>query len=172
MFFLNAKKNSKVCRPHKVELNVVTWTPPHRPCVHLLVSPQMQEEEDEEEERRPQSPIARYLCGRGQVSRRSASKRWVQDDRINVAAGLRCKTELPRNIFLKLVSLDTKLLYLTAILCRRLDETPRGSFSFHWVIYLLIFDWKIVWQEFIAIELLSSSSFFSVRHYVHIQSVS
>lgn len=68
-------------------------------------------------------------------------------------------------IFSKISFIRYELLYLRAILGRRLDETPRGP-PFHSVIYIQVFDWKIVWQEFAAIELLIF--FFSVAHYVHI----
>lgn len=47
-----------------------------------------------------------------------------------------------------------ELLYLRTILGRRLDETPRGP-SFHSVIYIRVFDWKIARREFVAVELLS-----------------
>lgn len=56
-------------------------------------------------------------------------------------------------IFSKISFIRYELLYLRPILGRRLDETPRGP-SFHSVIYIQVFDWKIVWQEFVAIELL------------------
>lgn len=59
-----------------------------------------------------------------------------------------------RAIFLKISFIRYELLYLRPILGRRLDETPRGP-SFHSVIYIQVFDWKIAWQEFVAVELLS-----------------
>lgn len=41
---------------------------------------------------------------------------------------------------------------------------PQGVFLFHSVIYIQVFDCKIIQQEFAVVELLSS---LLVRHYVH-----
>lgn len=70
-----------------------------------------------------------------------------------------------RAIFSKISFIRYELLYLRPIWGRRLDETPRGP-SFHSVIYIQVFDWKIVWKEFVAVGI---TFLIYAGHYVHIQ---